>query len=64
VTTDIDNPACWPFAYSDDLTVFEVAQTAFGDTATITITGVSVGTANLIVFSATGEQLIIPVTVT
>lgn len=64
VTTDIDDPACWAFAYSDDLTVFEVTQTAFGDTATITITGVSAGTANLIVFSATGEQLIIPVTVT
>lgn len=63
VTSSIDDPACHVFAYSDDLTVCDVSQTAFGASASIKVTGVSAGTANLIVFTASGEQFTIPVTV-
>lgn len=63
VTSSIDDPACHVFAYSSDLTVCSVYQSAFGANASINVTGVSAGTANLIVFTASGEQLTIPVTV-
>lgn len=63
VTSSIDDPACHVFAYSDDLTVCDVYQNTFGASASIKVTGVSAGTANLIVFTASGEQLTIPVTV-
>ena len=63
VTSSIDDPACHVFAYSDDLTVCDVYQNTFGASASIKVTGVSTGTANLIVFTASGEQLTIPVTV-
>ena len=63
VTSSIDDPACHVFAYSDDLTVCDVYQNTFGASASIKVTGVSAGTAKLIVFTASGEQLTIPVTV-
>ena len=64
VTSSVDDPACHVFAYSDDLTVCDVYQSSFGASASIKVTGVSAGTANLIVFTASGEQLTIPVNVT
>lgn len=63
VTSSIDDPACHVFAYSDDLTVCDVYQNTFGASASIKVTRVSAGTANLIVFTASGEQLTIPVVV-
>lgn len=64
VASSIDDPACWAFGYSSDLTVCDVIQPTFGANASIKVTGVSAGTANLIVFTASGEQLTIPVNVT
>lgn len=64
VASSIDDPACWAFGYSSDLTVCDVSQSTFGANASIKVTGVSAGTANLIVFTASGEQLTIPVNVT
>lgn len=63
VASSIDDPACWAFGYSSDLTVCDVIQPTFGASASIKVTGVSAGTANLIVFTASGEQLTIPVVV-
>lgn len=64
VSTSIDEPACWAFGYSSDLGVFSVQQTAFSASAAFKITGVNAGSGYLIVFTATGEQVNIPVTVT
>lgn len=63
VSTSIDDPACWAFGYSSDITVCDVYQSGFGASVSIKLTGISAGTANLIVFTASGEQLTIPVTV-
>lgn len=64
VASNIDDPACWAYAYSSDLNVCDVYQNTFGANASIKVTGVSAGAANLIVFTASGEQLTIPVNVT
>lgn len=64
VVSDIDDPACWIYGYSDDLSVCNVSQSSYGDEVTFTVSKVDAGTANLIVFTPTGEQLVIPVTAT
>lgn len=63
VTSDINEPACYPYGYSSDWPVFSVAQNSFGNSATFSLRGITAGSANFIVFTATGEQIKIPVTV-
>lgn len=62
-SSDINDPACYPYAYSDDLSIFKVSVMNVSAQTSIYVTGRSAGTANLIVFSATGEEIRIPVTV-
>ena len=63
VESSIDDIACYAFAYSSDLTVFNVYTDSIGIASSFRINAVHQGTADLIVFTATGEQLAIPVTV-
>lgn len=63
ITSSIDDLPCYAFAYSSDLTVFSVWITEIGATSTFTLRGNGQGEADLIVFTATGEQILIPVTV-
>lgn len=63
ITSSIDDLPCYAFAYSSDLTVFRVSISAIGVTSTFTVIANQQGTADLVAFTATGEQLIIHVTV-
>jgi hypothetical protein len=63
VASDIDDPACQVYGYSSDLSVFNVSQMTYGSDATFRLSKVSTGSANFVAFTVTGEQLVIPVTV-
>lgn len=51
------------YAYSEDPAVATVQQTVFGSSATVTVTGVSTGSTNIVVFSGNGEKQTITVAV-
>jgi len=63
ITTTIDDVPCYAFAYSSDMSVFKAQISSIGVTSSFVITAMNQGTADLVVFTATGEQLTIPVTV-
>lgn len=62
-TSDESSAAGWIYGYCIDPLIASAKQTTFGESASFTITGLSVGTTSFRIFTGTGEYKDIAVTV-